>query len=346
VADKILNIETDALTDQTLLRERKKRIFNLKSVIFFLLSLIIVGFLLRKLELAKTLEILLQSDISLMGIAVLLYFSVNFFKSVRYRILFKGTSLGVLFTVSSYHNFFNMILPARTGELTFIYYAKKLSGIEITKSLHVLLVVRVFDFIVISMIFITSILIYYGTGVSPVLLAMGVGFFVISVIILLNLKYMIKFFHYCFSWFIFKAAISEKSIIKNINNKLLLLVDEFYGFKTREFVPLLTLTTLIIWFLLYIMFFIIIQSFGVSMDLLRSVIGSTGGVLTNVLPINSFGSFGTLEAGWTGGFILVGMSEQEAIITGFGSHIIELFASTLQAAFCIVASRLFKKRKL
>ena len=72
---------------------------------------------------------------------------------------------------------------------------------------------------------------------------------------------------------------------------------------------------------------------------LETLAGATGAVISNVLPINSFGSFGTLEAGWTGGFVLVGMSGQDAITTAFGSHIITFVAS---AFFVIISSSIVK----
>jgi len=72
------------------------------------------------------------------------------------------------------------------------------------------------------------------------------------------------------------------------------------------------------------------------------VAGNTGQVLANVLPVNSFGSFGTLEAGWSGGFVLVGMSPQDAITTGFGYHLINFVAAAAIAAVCWVVIRLRK----
>ena len=75
------------------------------------------------------------------------------------------------------------------------------------------------------------------------------------------------------------------------------------------------------------------------------LIGATGAVLTNTLPVNSFGSFGTLEAGWTGGFLLVGMPLQEAIITGFGSHLIMLLCAAVIAVMCWILLFMVKQFK-
>ena len=100
---------------------------------------------------------------------------------------------------------------------------------------------------------------------------------------------------------------------------------------------------MLVWAVLYFIFFLSIRALGVEVGFIQSVAGSTGSVLTNVLPINSFGSFGTLEAGWTGGFMLVGMGKQDAIFTGFGFHVICLLASAIPAFFCFIAARIGKK---
>jgi hypothetical protein len=38
-----------------------------------------------------------------------------------------------MFAITSYQNFFNQIFPARTGELTLIYYLKKVGGASLSR---------------------------------------------------------------------------------------------------------------------------------------------------------------------------------------------------------------------
>ncbi len=324
-----------------IIQERKKRILSIRTLFLFLLSAAIVAFLLNKLDLKGAITLIRQSNPRLIILAVFIYFSVNFFKTLRYGVILGKGNLITLFTVSGYHNFFNMILPARTGELTFVYYAKKIAGIDIARGLHTLLVARIFDFIVISAIFLTSVLVYYGADATPLLLGLGIVFFIISVLIMVNLKYFVVVLNAAVSYAFRKTGVAEKKWPARILDKISLLIKEFEGFDARRVLPMLTITSLLTWGALYSLFYVTVLAFGVQIDFIRSVIGSTGGVLTNVLPINSFGSFGTLEAGWTGGFILVGLSHQEAIVTGFGSHIIDFAASALLALLCLGFSKIF-----
>ncbi|GAH25083.1 unnamed protein product, partial [marine sediment metagenome] len=45
-------------------------------------------------------------------------------------------------------------------------------------------------------------------------------------------------------------------------------------------------------------------------------------ILTEALPVSGIGSFGTFEAGWTLGFVLIGYNQELSLLTGFGVNII------------------------
>jgi uncharacterized membrane protein YbhN (UPF0104 family) len=72
------------------------------------------------------------------------------------------------------------------------------------------------------------------------------------------------------------------------------------------------------------------------------VFGSTVAVIGNALPISGIGNWGTLEAGWAVGFLMVGLSKEKAIATGFGIHIIIFIVCAVISFFCWGT---FKKRK-
>jgi uncharacterized membrane protein YbhN (UPF0104 family) len=52
------------------------------------------------------------------------------------------------------------------------------------------------------------------------------------------------------------------------------------------------------------------------------IIANAVASLTNIIPINSFGSFGTLELGWAGALLLYGVPKEIAISSGFSFHIL------------------------
>jgi uncharacterized protein (TIRG00374 family) len=229
-----------------------------------------------------------------------------------------------------------MVLPARTGELTLIYYLNKIGNADMSKGLHSLIIVRLFDFIIVPVFFIVSLVIYFGKDSSMVLIAAAIAFFILTCLALFNIKWIIFTVKTIFSAITNRIKIHDRPVIKKINSLINRVLDEFIDFNTARYIPGLTLTSILVWFHLYLFFFIVIRALGIDVNFFQSVAGATGGVITNVIPVNSFGSFGTLEAGWTGGFMIVGMTEQHAITTGFGSHIVTLCASAIISCVCFI----------
>ena len=330
-----------------IIQERKKRIFSKRSVILFFFSLCLLLLLISRLEIQKTLSAFKNADLKLVLLGTIIYSFSNFFKTLRFKVLLKNFNIKTrhLFTIVSYHNFFNQILPARTGELTLVYYLKKTGGIDVAKGLHSLLIARMFDLITVSFFFVTSIIAYYGSESSKSLVILGLASGIISILIMFNLGLFIHIVYTIIDRASIIMKIRNKSIIAVLMKKLSEIINEFKSFDTRRSIPLLIVTSILVWTALYVLSYISILVFAVDIEILRSIIGSTGAVLTNVLPINSFGSFGTLEAGWTGGFVLVGMSETEAITTGFGYHIITFFSSAVLALCCSLIYNLFRIKK-
>ncbi len=98
-----------------------------------------------------------------------------------------------MFAITSYQNFFNQILPARTGELTLIYYLKKVGGASLSRGLHILVVTRIYDLIIVAVFFLASVLAFYGDAIRPGLLAIGGICLAISVASLFYLKWLVVF---------------------------------------------------------------------------------------------------------------------------------------------------------
>jgi uncharacterized membrane protein YbhN (UPF0104 family) len=88
----------------------------------------------------------------------------------------------------------------------------------------------------------------------------------------------------------------------------------------RQYADLM-LSSLAVWVSSFAMLHVLLLGLGVHVASSQTLIGATAATLTSVLPINSLGNFGTLEAGWVGGFLLVGMNPDTALSTGFAVHL-------------------------
>ena len=324
------------LSGDEILHERRKKIFSLRTLIFLVIAIVIIFLLVSAIDVKETVDALKKADVSLVLLSAFIYLLSNFFKSVRFCIMLRESNISLpkMFTISGYQNFFNQIMPARTGELTFLYYTKTMADVRVSSSLHTLLVSRMMDLVVVCIFFILSLIIYSGSNLSPILIAAAIVLGAVSLLFVFKLSWLIIFAKKIFDLLVQVLKIDKKPFVAKINDKVNILLEDFTDLKMKKRMPLVTLTSIIVWLCLYAFSYTTVLAFGVEIAPLAAVVGSTGAVLTNVLPINSFGSFGTMEAGWAGGFVFVGMSMQDAVTTGFGYHLINFFAALIIALVC------------
>jgi uncharacterized membrane protein YbhN (UPF0104 family) len=114
------------------------------------------------------------------------------------------------------------------------------------------------------------------------------------------------------------------------------IAEDFIAIKAKRTYLPVTLTSLISWIMVFWMFYAFLRGFGIEISLLKVVFGSTLGVIANALPISGLGNWGLLEAGWAAGFMIVGLSKDKAIATGFGVHIMIFAISVLIGFICWV----------
>jgi len=78
------------------------------------------------------------------------------------------------------------------------------------------------------------------------------------------------------------------------------------------------------WSINFLMYHILLIGMGLAPHILDTVTGVAFAALASILPINSFGNFGTQEAGWATGMILAGYSQETALASGFATHLLSL----------------------
>lgn len=330
---------------QEIISERKKRILSLRSLLFLLFSVFCIWMLLSQIDIPRTMAAFASVRVEYVGLCLLLYCVSTFFKAVRFNIILKSTgiTLAEQWAVSSYHNFFNMVFPARTGELTFIYYANRIAKVPFSNGLHALLATRFLDLVIVAGVFIVTFFVHFGSSVSVVMVAAAVSLALASLAALFCMPAFLRISVRLFDMVCKILRLDRIAFIEKAGGKLREAVHDFENYSTMRDILPLAFTSLMTWLALYTMFYFSILAFGIGIPYNDGLLGSTGAVLTNVLPINSFGSFGTLEAGWTGGFMMVGMSLQDAVTTGFGSHLINFFSSIVLSVGTFVWRKIFTR---
>ncbi|MBK1875742.1 lysylphosphatidylglycerol synthase transmembrane domain-containing protein [Pelagicoccus mobilis] len=251
-------------------------------------------------------------------------------RASRFSVLLEGRFLRNffrLFGIVCIHQFYNHLLPARLGELSFPLLLKKRFGIEVSRSTGILVVARFFDAVSLALVVLFAAGWYLASlgrtdqeGSDLVLVIslpivfgvlVGLGMYVA---LRVDLSFMIPSSRY--------------PKLRKMGQKL----DSFVT-RTREAVVRYSsfgkglavfMLSVGIWVLLSVFFYLFFWKTDVALSFSEVILGSSLSHITQFLPVNTFGSFGTLEAGWTLGFKLIGIDLSTALGIGIAMHVLAL----------------------
>jgi len=318
-----------------------------KRLIFStLITIGIIFFLLLQISIKDLYILLKTTDPFWVALGSITYLLATLFRALRFKWLTysKGIPLSDLFKITAFYHLSLMVLPSKLGELSYPYFLNKISGMNVTEGLASLIVSRVYDFFIIMMILLFMTIGFQGLfKVDPFVLILLITFLI--GFILFAFFYMSSFL----SWFSnILGKISNWTGSRNvrfvlwIQRKMSEMAEDFYAIKARKTYFPVSLTSLVSWVMIFLTFYAYMKGFGIEISFTKMILGSTVGVMANALPISAIGNWGTLEAGWAAGFIMVGLSKEKAIATGFGVHIIIFIVCVIISFFCWVT---FKKQK-
>lgn len=277
------------------------------------------------------------------------YFLAILFRALRYKWLIhsRDIPLSELFRISVFYHLSLMVLPSKLGELSYPYLLNKISGMSITEGMASLIASRVYDFFIFLMIFLFASIGFQSFFKIHLFFIILLSAFSIG-LTLLVFFYMSNLLRFLSN---LMGRISQRFGIKNskpfqwIQRKIHEIAEDFYAIKARRTYFPVTLTSLASWITIYWMFYAFLRGFGIEISFLKVVFGSTIAVLANALPISGIGNWGTLEAGWAAGFLMVGLSKEKAIATGFGVHIVIFVVCVVMGFICWVSLNLPKKEQ-
>jgi glycosyltransferase 2 family protein len=272
----------------------------------------------------------------------ILIFTVNIFanliRSVRYKILLQSeVSLGQMFGIINSWQFYNSLLPYRTGELSYIYLLKKKEDITISESTASLFISRIFDLVV--FIFCCSITLWLTSAgikssmndiyiASTILFVIaGIGVFLLFKISMV-FKIVILLFH---KSRLVKFKLIEKlvSFLENIMHSLKLLSSP--GKLASVF-----LITVLLTLLINVNTYIVIRYFGVNLNFFEVFVASSFTFLTIFLPIQGIANIGTYEGSFIIGLTLFGIDRTTGLSAAFALHII--FYLMLVITFIVISA--------
>ncbi len=309
-----------------------------RLILSILITAGIVLILLLQISLKDLYNLLRTIDPLWFALGSIAYLLANLFRALRFRWLIysKGVPLPDLFRITSFYHLSLMVLPSKLGELSYPYLLNRISGRNITEGLASLVVSRVYDFFII-LLTLLSVSIGYQTlfKINP--------FFLIPLLIFLIFLIVFVFFYMArlLKWFSNALGkISNRAGSKNtrsiswIQRKMDEMAEDFDFIKARKTYLPVTLTSLASWAMIFFTFYAYMIGFGIDVSSTKLILGSTIAVIGNALPVSGIGNWGTLEAGWAAGFLMVGLSKEKAIATGFGIHILIFVVCAFISLFC------------
>lgn len=303
---------------------------NKKLIAGMFLSVLLVWLLLREIDVEDVLDAV--SSVPLWGFfgGLFIYFTYYVFLALRFDSLIHSqkTSFINLLGITSVHNMLNNLLPARSGELSYIYLMKKRVDLRGSEGVATLLVARIMDFIAIFSYFILASLFILKIKSTPILIAISCVFIVFLLLFLFYLQNMIDVVVLMLERTSSPGA-SIRSTMAEKGRAVSASIKAMSG--GGQYLKSFALTALI-WGLRNFMLYFIVISMDIRIEFWEIVFAATAMFVMVSLPIQGLAGFGTLEAGWAAGFILVGLDKEVAISTGFAFHII-LLAYTVTLGF-------------
>jgi len=300
-------------------------------VIGTIITVVIVYVLLTFVSLADIIRTLKLVPIKIIGICFLIYLLSYVFRALRFKILLQDKiTLSRLFDIVCIHTMLGQVLPARSGEISYIYLTKKKHAIKGTEGLATLVIARVFDFISISLIFFISL--FFASSlpelIAQTIYTIAVIFFLILIFLVATVFYGNKFVK-VFAFFTKKIGLGKTKLAKYTVEKMHEVVDSMKVIKKKRIIIYTFVFSILIWLTNYLLDYLLVWNMGLQIELWHILIGFTFSLLSSSLPIHGLGGFGTMEAVWAAVFMSLGVPSELAILTGFGFHIFILLFSVL-----------------
>lgn len=232
--------------------------------------------------------------------------------------------------VSGAHNMASYLLPAKTGEASFVVYLRMQCAVPSATGLASLLVSRLLDAAMLCCGLSIACLWLANTGSYPGLTWLGSAGVVLialcGVFAVLSLRgdLIVRVLAAVARWFKVHHWSFGDRVLAKANQVALALRSA--GGNGRLY--LAALVTVPIWILVFAFFAVLAKAMGLPehFTFAEATFGSALAVMFNLLPVNGVAGVGTQEAGWVTGFHqFLGVDHSIALSTGIGCHLVQLF---------------------
>lgn len=260
---------------------------------------------------------------------MLLFMLTQFSRAVRLWVAMRvdaRPSFGRLFCIASVHQLLNHLMPARLGEVGFPLLLKRFTSVPAASAVSLLLFVRLQEIFVLALIFALAALTLVAGGPGSLQTPLKLlGLVVMAAVVALqaSLRPILRTLAR-----IIRPRAASASHTSRVRGR----ASDFLGRVDAELAVRLSVgqrvlffaLTVLVWISTFYFFHEVLRLGGIDLSYGETVVGSALANLSHILPINAFGSFGSLEAGWTFGFSMLGVDPKSALATGLVMHVLVL----------------------
>jgi len=339
--------------DQTANDRKKKRqllfkIINIILVVALGAFLVYFYFRIGQLNFSELKEILLNMYKPTLVLALAIMLLSNFFRAYRKNILVGSQRIGMgdMFLVAMIRNAFNMVLPARTGELSYVYILTQRFQFPLEIGISTLMVVLIFDLVIVfSLIIISLIIVGVSTfAIPPISVAIiAIILLGISLLILLYLSKIIDFILMVYRKALERFKVKEGKIIYRIYKKLLDINDNLKIIRGRKIYWKVYLSSIAIRVLKFTSYYLVIHAIlsplGYTFSELNFwviLLATVAAEISATLPTHAFAGFGTYEGAFALAAIPLGFVQGSEITVGFAYHIVVLVFTVILGIIAMI----------
>tara|TARA_Y100000310_G_C20699391_1_gene828313 strand:+ start:4674 stop:5648 length:975 start_codon:yes stop_codon:yes gene_type:complete len=297
-------------------------------------SLILVWILLREISLGLIWDTLGRLDVFGIVLALALYICINLARGLRFfTLLGKKIKFFRLFSIISMHNLANVVMPVRSGELSYVFFTRK-DGVDTSEGFGTLLLARLFDVASILLVFVLAYVLFESAPKETFTILFW--FFLVVVLGFLFMFCLIVFkskLGVLFGKVLDVFNLRRFDVIKKVQEKVGQIIDVIRTIGFSKLAFLILIESLLIWGLMFYFSFYVLNLLGLEVGFLETVLGIALIQALLVLPIYGVLGFGTMEAAFTIGFLILGFEKELVIAVGFSHHILTLFFAFVVGLF-------------
>lgn len=295
---------------------------NLEKILGTAIGLILLVMLLTQISFGEVAEALLKVSWPYLVLIFMMTFLVYLLRALRfYLLLMRSVHFWRLFLIVCTHNLANNVLPARSGELSYIYLVKKHSSLKPAYITSTLLIARFLDLFAITIAF--PLLLLLLGQVSP-MLAQVRNIVILFFFVMMILAMMVYWKHEAVV-----RRLEEKEHANRYKKKAAVFIvqglEVVSMLKKQPVVFTITcIVTVLIWLDAFLSTYVLAYAIGIPLPFVGIAVGTTFVVITSILPINSFFGVGVYEGSWTAAMMAQGIAKEVAISSGVAMHIIRI----------------------